>query len=196
MIASACKQIDIPSAKIIGAKFTRLTQSEVYASLAIEGLQPRESVGSVSLNYLSNSLQILFIEGTQRAPNKVSGDSPEILEIAQDGNLSGTFRFKNAHGLQGILDALVQGIKFFHQTMNQSSPSVEADDIWFTGLRNCGFPASMPPSVVSGKVRVQCLRIHPDPLRSQSLLKMCLEIDGLNQVYEGQVSFAYRLKGK
>lgn len=189
MIARACAQLVPAQARLLSAKFLRLTNRQIYAVLAANASvgTPEELVGTLELDAASDARTVLLLEGREPAPPCQSEVPLRLLDLQHDGRLSGHYFFASADGLGGLLDALVQGIKRLHEGLQQP-----VCDIWFTGLRQIELPLHGLPTAGRGRVDVTQLRALSRGRQHQSLLRVQLALEGLERPLDGQVSFAFR----
>jgi hypothetical protein len=192
MIARASEQLAPASANLVGAKFSRLTDRQVFAGVSDESSQAGDCIGSLNFHCPLEQRVILLFEGPQLAPLRQSTAGPKLAALDHDGSLSGTYSFNNAVGLEGIVEALVQGIKLMHEGISLNGQSAQVSDIWFTGMRNFEIPTRSLPSEGYGKIAVRCLRVHAAGTLNQSLLQVRLDTQELPATLQGQVGFAYR----
>lgn len=188
MIAQACEQLAPPQARLVEAKFLRLTDRRLRARRLPEAApETADVVAVLKLQAPQSDCVLMLHEGNEPAPSRSAEVTLRLHPLEHDGRLNGHWRFEQALGLAGLLDAVVQGVKRLHEM--QPEPVC---DVWFTGLRQIHLPLQGLPPGGRGRLDVSRLRVLSAGVRHQSLLRLTLELEGLAQPLTGQVSFAYR----
>jgi hypothetical protein len=186
MVSRVCALFDPEGTSLAQAKFVQLTRHAVCAVGADELAADETTIGTIQLSGARCPVDIHLIELPGLAPARTQPARTRVTDLQHDHRLSGRYTFAAERGVDGVLDALVQGIKLLHEGLD---PPVS--DIWFTGLRGFALPLALPEFNGIGQVDVARLRILSNQGHHQSLMKARLTWQGQPQPLEGLVSFAF-----
>jgi hypothetical protein len=187
MISRVCALVDPAGTTLAQAKFVRLTRHAVCA-VGVDDLAADETtIGTIQFSGARRPADVHLIELAGLAPARTQPTRTRITDLQHDHHLAGRFTFFAVErGVDGVLDALVQGIKLLHEGLN---PPVS--DIWFAGLRGFALPLELPEFEGYGQADVARLRLLSHQGRHQSLMKVRLTWRGRPEPLEGMVSFAF-----
>lgn len=185
MIARAGELLDPAGARLVQAKFVRLTSRAVCALTQSPAADAGETIGTVQFSRGAEPIVYRLIELPHPAPQRNRATHFEITELRHDHALSGRFAFRCNADFEGVLDALIQGIKMLHESLG-------VFDVWFSGLRGFALPLDLAGFEGRGLAQIVKQRVLGSAPRHQSLLQVTLTLPGVERAICGLVSFAFR----
>lgn len=186
MLARAGALLDPQQTWLTQAKFSRLTRRSIIAIPVDASNAPVHTIGRVQFRHVDRQIDYHLAEASHDAPLRERAPRCEVVSVQDDGALSGEFTFTCETSVEGVLDAIVQGVKGLHLSLG---PAIT--DVWFTGLRSVAIPLAMPGFRGNGVARVARLRLLSNLPQHQSLMRLTVQLAGIAAAIDGLITFAF-----
>jgi hypothetical protein len=169
------------------AVFSEITANRLVVQFVEEIPEDCGQVGTLQFSDDVGTCWALVHKIAEPAPRREIELGVSVRQIEKPQPLSAVYVFSGATGLEGVLNAIVQGIKSLHEEL---APSVH--DVWFTGMRKFSLPIGLKVADGTGTVRISAMRVQRHDNQYQSLLSVNVTDSAGQGIDTGIITFAFR----